>query len=142
MDALIQTSDGDLRKAITYLQTSAKLFSPAQPADFDTTMAGTSTGVTVSSIEEIAGVVPSSLITRLLDACGPGRGGLYSRVAPVIEEIVAEGWSAGGIINQVPSSLPTNPSFTSPQYIIADCVRCVRVLCVACVCRQMLMIVT
>jgi hypothetical protein len=65
--------------------------------------------VTVQSIEEIAGVVPHRLIERLLEACQVGgRGGLYSRVGPVVEDIVAEGWSAGGIINQVrilPSSL-------------------------------------
>jgi len=58
--------------------------------------------VTVSSIEEIAGVVPPSMIEQLLQACQPGKIGLYSRVSPVVENIVAEGWSAGGIIVQVP----------------------------------------
>jgi len=57
--------------------------------------------VTVSSIEEIAGVVPNSLIETLLQSCQPGKIGLYSRVSPVVEEIIAEGWSAGGIILQV-----------------------------------------
>lgn len=60
--------------------------------------------VTVQSIEEIAGVVPHRLIERLLESCQPGRGGLYERVGPVVEDVVAEGWSAGGIINQVPTS--------------------------------------
>jgi replication factor C subunit 2/4 len=57
--------------------------------------------VTVASIEEIAGVVPNALIERLLQSCQPGTGGLYSRVNSVVEDIVAEGWSAGGIIMQV-----------------------------------------
>jgi replication factor C subunit 2/4 len=65
--------------------------------------------VTVRSIEEIAGVVPQRLIDKLLEACQMGKGGLYSRVGPVVEDIVAEGWSAGSIINQVfppPKTLP------------------------------------
>ena len=108
VDALVQTSEGDLRKAITYLQTSARLFSTVAPStDDDVTMTDDDTNqVTVSSIEEIAGVVPPSMIEQLLVACQPGKVGLYARVSPVVENIVAEGWSAGGIILQVipPSS--------------------------------------
>jgi replication factor C subunit 2/4 len=66
-------------------------------------MSDSNSAVTVSSIQEIAGVVPHELIERLLHACHVGRGGLYSRVSPVVEDIVAEGWSAGGIIMQVVS---------------------------------------
>jgi replication factor C subunit 2/4 len=107
VDALVKTSEGDLRKAITYLQTSAKLFSP-QTVDGDVVMADGGNEVTVASIEEIAGVVPNALIERLLQSCHVGKGGLYSRVGPVVEDIVAEGWSAGGIIMQVSSSLLSN----------------------------------
>lgn len=102
VDALVRTSDGDLRKAITYLQTSAKLFAAPKSAEGDVVMSGTSEQVvTVSSIEEIAGVVPNDVIEKLLGVCQPGKGGLYSRVSPVVQDIVAEGWSAGGILNQV-----------------------------------------
>lgn len=100
MDALVKTSDGDLRKAITYLQTSAKLFTP-QTVDGDVVMAEGNNEVAVASIEEIAGVVPNALIEKLLQSCQPASTGLYSRVSPVVEDIVAEGWSAGGIIMQV-----------------------------------------
>jgi replication factor C subunit 2/4 len=97
----VRTSEGDLRKAITYLQTSAKLFAPPKNADGDVEMAGTNAPVTVRSIEEIAGVVPGELIEKVLEVCHPGKGGLYSRVGPVVQSIVAEGWSAGSIITQV-----------------------------------------
>jgi len=97
----VRTSEGDLRKAITYLQTSAKLFAPPKDADGDVAMSGTHQEVTVRSIEEIAGVVPNDLIEKLLEVSHPGKGGLYSRVAPVVQDIVAEGWSAGSIITQV-----------------------------------------
>jgi replication factor C subunit 2/4 len=68
-------------------------------------MTDTTEQVTVRSIEEIAGVVPDTLIERLLEVCQPGKQGLYSRVAPVVQDIVAEGWSAGSIIQQVDISL-------------------------------------
>jgi replication factor C subunit 2/4 len=61
--------------------------------------------VTVSSIQEIAGVVPNHLIEEILQACQPGKIGLYARVSPVVEGIVAEGWSAGSIIMQVSQQL-------------------------------------
>ena len=110
VDALVKTSDGDLRKAITYLQTSAKLFSSTPEAGGDVTMTDETNEVTVSSIEEIAGVVPPERIEGLLQACQPGKSGLYSRVSPVVENIVAEGWSAGGIILQV--TLSQSPTWT------------------------------
>ena len=108
MDALVKTSEGDLRKAITYLQTSAKLFTrPQNTADGDVIMSDTNNNVTVATIEEIAGVVPTTLIESLLQSCQPGKIGLYARVSPIVDEIVSEGWSAGSIILQVlpPTSL-------------------------------------
>ena len=102
VDALARTSEGDLRKAITYLQTAAKLFTATPPsADGDVVMSSSSNEVTVTAIEEIAGVVPQSLIDKLFESCLPGKVGLYSRVSSVVEDIVAAGWSAGGIIMQV-----------------------------------------
>jgi len=104
-DSLVKCSEGDLRKAITYLQTAARMVSSAgigEEDDGDVVMGGVGGGaVTVETIEEIAGVVPNGLIERLLRACHPGKIGLYSRVAPVVEDIVAEGWSAGSVVVQV-----------------------------------------
>jgi len=109
VDCLVNCSEGDLRKAITYLQTAARMASSAgtvEEEDGDVVMGGVGGGVvTVETIEEIAGVVPNGLIERLLTACHPGKIGLYSRVAPVVEEIVAEGWSAGSVVVQVAYSL-------------------------------------
>lgn len=73
----------------------------SQTADGDVVMSDVTNEVTVSSIEEIAGVVPHALIENLFQSCQPGKGGLYSRVNPVVEDIVSEGWSAGAIITQV-----------------------------------------
>ena len=101
MDALVKTSEGDLRKAITFLQTSARLVRPRKTEDGDIEMTTSSNEVTAASIQEIAGVIPDKVIENLLQACQPGKIGLYSRIAPVVEGAIAEGWSAGGIIMQV-----------------------------------------
>jgi len=111
VDALVRTAEGDLRKAITYLQTAARML-PAggEEGGEDVVMGGTGV-VSVEGIEEIAGVVPGELIERLLHVCLPGKIGLYSRVAPVVEEIVAEGWSAGAVVTQVHSRSLASISF-------------------------------
>lgn len=66
LDTLIKTSEGDMRRAITYLQSAARLHSSANSP------AGSSspTSVTPQSIVEIAGVVPPSVIVSLCDAIG------------------------------------------------------------------------
>ncbi|SJX60251.1 probable RFC2-DNA replication factor C, 41 KD subunit [Sporisorium reilianum f. sp. reilianum] len=61
LDTLISTSDGDLRRAITYLQSASRLHSIAGDEK---------SSVTSESIVEIAGVVPTRVITSLADAVG------------------------------------------------------------------------
>lgn len=128
LDTLIRVSDGDLRKAITYLQSAARLHNPApcidqQRAsasggeDADDEMTGlegedtvndtlgpqTSTAVTVSSIQEIAGVIPDETIDRLIEACQPRPGEIsnYPQISKLVTEIVADGWSAGQVVLQL-----------------------------------------
>ncbi|KAJ1030853.1 hypothetical protein NDA18_002082 [Ustilago nuda] len=59
LDTLITTSDGDLRRAITYLQSASRLHNIA---------GDDKTSVTSESIVEIAGVVPTRVIASLADA--------------------------------------------------------------------------
>ena len=115
----------DLRKAITFLQSAARLVGAVQlgaPAgdkkrkpkavvedddamDIDSESAPTtnSTPVTISSIEEIAGVIPTDTIDRLRTAMTPksGRPAPYGPIAQAVEDLVAEGWSATQIVTQL-----------------------------------------
>ncbi|KAL8784471.1 MAG: hypothetical protein Q9213_003942 [Squamulea squamosa] len=121
VDALIKCSEGDLRKAITFLQSAARLVgavkSPQARVDghskkrkiledknmdsMDIDGADRSM-VTVSSIEEIAGVVPNSLISNLIKAIQPQAwGAVYNDVSKVVTDLVADGWSASQVIIQV-----------------------------------------
>ncbi|KAF9533494.1 P-loop containing nucleoside triphosphate hydrolase protein [Crepidotus variabilis] len=60
IDALINTSNGDLRRAITYLQSASRLSSSSNPP----------TPILPLDIQEIAGVVPDNVISDLAQTLG------------------------------------------------------------------------
>ena len=107
VDALIKVADGDLRRAITYLQSAAKLHGAAGQGgsgDGDVDMEGAADAevVTVRSVEEIAGVIPESIVDGLLEACQPKPGkSVYTQVAKCVEDMVADGWNASQTVIQV-----------------------------------------
>ncbi|RKU42757.1 Subunit of heteropentameric Replication factor C (RF-C) [Coniochaeta pulveracea] len=106
IDALIKCSEGDLRKAITFLQSAARLVGATAPkADGDSAidvMDVDRQPVTVRIIEEIAGVVPDNTIHDLVSAMKPKKGReTYQAVAKVVEDMVADGWSAGQVVTQL-----------------------------------------
>jgi replication factor C subunit 2/4 len=107
IDALIKCSEGDLRKAITFLQSAARLVGAIAPTveDGDSAEDGMDVDrkpVTVKIIEEIAGVIPDTTIHQLVKAMKPRVGGeTYQAVAKVVEEMVADGWSAGQVVTQL-----------------------------------------
>ncbi|KAJ5357961.1 Sec20 [Penicillium brevicompactum] len=108
VDTLIRCGEGDLRRAITYLQSAARLVgaanAPSKDADDDAEMtdAGSSRLITIKSIEEIAGVVPDSIIDSLVKAMQPTSGAsAYEAVSKVITDLVADGWSASQVLGQL-----------------------------------------
>jgi replication factor C subunit 2/4 len=115
IDTLIRCGDGDLRRAITYLQSAARLVGATKPpaakdADDDaemTDVGSKSSVITFRSIEEIAGVLPDNILDSLVEAMQPKSGGsVYEAVSGVITDLVADGWSATQLVGQVcPSSL-------------------------------------
>jgi replication factor C subunit 2/4 len=116
IDKLITCGEGDLRRAITYMQSAARLVGAGRPTgqkdgDEDSEMADASSEpITVRMIEEIAGVVPESVIDRLVQAMQPKKlGSSYEAVSAVVTDIVADGWSAGQLVLQV-------SSFASPLH--------------------------
>ncbi|KAF8456349.1 P-loop containing nucleoside triphosphate hydrolase protein [Terfezia claveryi] len=129
VEALIRVSDGDLRKAITYLQSAARLHNPIATSpkkeDEDNRMLdleedehvsppsspsspkldlAVPTTITVRSIEEIAGVIPTDTITMLISALEP-KPSSFKRISKIVSELVADGWSAGQVVLQLYQSL-------------------------------------
>ncbi|EJP68903.1 Replication factor C subunit 2 [Beauveria bassiana] len=105
IDALVRCSEGDLRKAVTFLQSAARLIgagAQVKDGDGDEDMDVDKKAVTVKIIEDIAGVIPGATIDELVAALRPrGSNGSYSSVSKVVEDMVADGWSAGQIVSQL-----------------------------------------
>lgn len=103
IEALIKCSEGDLRKAITYLQSAARLVGAGTTADGgDDQMDVDAKPVTVKIVEDIAGVIPNATISQLVQAIRPRSSGeAYSSVSEIVEDMVADGWSAGQVVGQL-----------------------------------------
>lgn len=105
VEALIKCSEGDLRKAITYLQSAARLVGAVSQKDEEEDgdkMDVDGKVVTVSSVEDIAGVIPDNTIEKLVKAMQPkSRGVTYEAVSKVVIDMVADGWSGTQIVSQV-----------------------------------------
>lgn len=112
VDALIRCSEGDLRKAITFLQSAARLVGAVKPdtkdeeeEEEDAMDIDDDRVVTVKSVEDIAGVIPDDTIQDLVNAMRPPKSGVaYDKIAKVVTEMVADGWSATQLVTQVCSS--------------------------------------
>ncbi|EEP82791.1 activator 1 37 kDa subunit [Uncinocarpus reesii 1704] len=124
IDALIRCSEGDLRRAVTYMQSAARLVGSGlagksgkdEGGDEEMPDADSSGVITVQNVEEIAGVVPDNVVNRLIDAMQPKKGGsVYEGVAKVVTDIVADGWSAGQILSQMYQATVFNESIPDIQ---------------------------
>jgi replication factor C subunit 2/4 len=117
-ETLIKCSEGDLRKAITFLQSAARLVGAVSGKEVEAARGADEGGdkmdvdgdekakeskvVTIKSIEDIAGVIPDATIERLAKAMQPRSKGLvYEAVSEVVTDMVADGWSATQVITQV-----------------------------------------
>lgn len=87
LGALYEASEGDLRKAITYLQSIARL----QDTDSDIQ-------TEAAQVYEIAGFIPSQVMDHLLTAC---QSDSYNQLDTVVREMVAEGYSANQLLSQL-----------------------------------------
>ncbi|VTO84915.1 unnamed protein product [Fusarium graminearum] len=109
VDALIKCSEGDLRKAITYLQSAARLVGASasdKDGEGDEAMDVDKKAVTVKIVEDIAGVIPDSTIGDLVSAIRPkSSGSSYQAISDVVEKLVADGWSAGQVVGQLYQAL-------------------------------------
>ena len=110
LDTVLRCAEGDLRKAITFLQSAARLVGAQQTLgkkgedemDVDEDDGKTGNVVTVKSVEEIAGVIPEPTMMNLVGAMDPRtKGAMYERVAAVVEDMVMDGWSATQIVGQL-----------------------------------------
>lgn len=124
VDTLIKCSEGDLRKAITFLQSATKLVGATRAPqiknngnwkrrrvikdedddDSDSMQVDVAADgiVTIRNVEEIAGVIPGKIIEDLIEAMQPqSHESVYEAIARAVTDLVADGWSATQIVSQV-----------------------------------------
>ncbi|KAB8542147.1 hypothetical protein FH972_025610 [Carpinus fangiana] len=121
---LVECAEGDLRKSITFLQSAARLVGAVSSGekrgkkrkvvkdeedgddgdamDVDGAAAGSGAEVTVRIVEEIAGVVPDSVVNGLYGSMkGTSSGSRYNNIAGAVTDMVADGWSATQVLGQL-----------------------------------------
>jgi len=123
LNALIKVADGDLRRAITYLQTASRLHrieaeAAAEDASskMDVDGAAPTTGeISTLEVQEIGGVVPDDAMERLAVALGASDGdgdvemkgagskkmSEFDRVRTTVEWLARQGFSATQLLSQV-----------------------------------------
>ena len=97
--ALITTSEGDMRKAITTLQSTARL-----------KVAGEA--ITQHDVYEIAGVIPDEVIQDLIKVC---HSDSYEKLEAAVKNIMLEGHSATQVINQLHDQIIPNQEIGDRQ---------------------------
>jgi replication factor C subunit 2/4 len=126
LQSLVELCEGDLRKAITYLQSVHRLYSGE---------------LTTEALHAIAGTVPLDVIATLLRVC---REGNFERIQTLVTDVVAEGYAASTVLRQLfdyvvakedPTRLPrtsatTNTSSESPL-LLSDRQKSLIVQCIA-----------
>ncbi|CAG8531272.1 2195_t:CDS:10, partial [Ambispora leptoticha] len=98
LDQLISASEGDLRKAIMYLQSAYRLHKNEL--------------ITRSSIQEIAGTIPASIIENLL---GQAYLSSYTGIESAVREIVKSGYSSNQALLQIQEKIVSEDRLTDIQ---------------------------
>lgn len=89
LNTLVTCSEGDLRKAITYLQCATRL----KQAD---------RCVKSSDILEIAGILSDKVIDKIMDTCATSS---FEKVEACVQELIFDGFSANQVITQLHDAL-------------------------------------
>jgi replication factor C subunit 2/4 len=96
LDGLARCSEGDLRKAITYLQGASRLHG---------------SNVTMAEITDVAGLLSPDVIARLTTAC---RSNSYDQLQVVVTDLVASGYSASQVLQQIADAVLRDPGLNEP----------------------------
>ncbi|KAG3261845.1 RFC4-like [Ictidomys tridecemlineatus] len=95
---LVKVSEGDLRKAITFLQSATRLTGGKE--------------VMEKVITDIAGVIPAEAIDGIFAAC---QSGSFDKLEAVVKELIDEGHAATQFINQLHDVVVENDNLSDKQ---------------------------
>jgi len=97
LSTLSRVSDGDLRRAITYLQSAARLYGSS---------------ISSENIISVSGIVPDSVLEGLLKACQSGQFDLAHKE---VTDIIAEGHPVSQIFSQLFDFVVQSQDMTDTQ---------------------------
>ncbi|XP_038272605.1 replication factor C subunit 4 isoform X2 [Dermochelys coriacea] len=104
VSCLVKVSEGDLRKAITFLQSATRLTGGKE--------------ISEKVVTEIAGVVPKETIDGLLSAC---QSGSFEKLETVVKNLINEGYAVAQLVNQLHDDIVEREDLTDKQKsIIAE----------------------
>ncbi len=120
LEEVLKIASGDLRKAITFLQSAARLHSSLMTTDKDGDIDLTGDDdkeiaedlITVKSIREIAGSVPRDILEGLLKVSETKE---FEKIFKVVDDAISEGWSGVEIVNQLHDELILNDAYSPEQ---------------------------
>ncbi|WFD36029.1 Subunit of heteropentameric Replication factor C (RF-C) [Malassezia cuniculi] len=96
--ALVESADGDMRRAITYLQSAARL------------VGARNAPLSADAVAELAGVVPKPVIERLAHSIGvDGEGSSFDGILASVKSVVLEGYSCIQVLLQLHDFVVEHP---------------------------------
>ncbi|CED82875.1 p-loop containing nucleoside triphosphate hydrolase protein [Phaffia rhodozyma] len=125
IELLIKLSGGDLRRAITLLQSASRLHGATSPP----------TPISRESVQEISGNVPDGIVNFVLASIGVevdggylGKNfkGTFEQVHKAVKRVKREGWSANTVLSQMHDLIITHPQIparpkSSAAQAMAEC---------------------
>ncbi|KAK9479888.1 P-loop containing nucleoside triphosphate hydrolase protein [Lipomyces japonicus] len=109
LESVLKAGDGDLRKAITLLQSAAKLRPPTSE-ETDGLNADNAKIVTVKIIEDVSGRIPDSTIQSLTSLCQSNlkNSEHFTALQNAIESTILDGWSSAQLLSQIHDEIVLN----------------------------------
>ncbi|NXT02335.1 RFC4 factor, partial [Jacana jacana] len=95
---LVKVSEGDLRKAITFLQSATRLMGGKE--------------ITEKIVTEIAGVIPRETIDELLSVC---QSGSFEKLEALAKDLINEGFAVAQLITQLHDVVVESGDYSDKQ---------------------------
>ena len=99
IDAVLRISGGDMRKAITFLQSAATLYG----AD-----------VTAAQVVEVAGAVTDAALAPLLAAALGGEGANFDSTRKAVQGLLVNGFAIGGVLEKLCDAVVAHATLPAP----------------------------
>ncbi|XP_068135412.1 replication factor C subunit 4 [Hyperolius riggenbachi] len=101
VSCLVDVSEGDLRKAITFLQSATRLTAGKE--------------ITEKVVTEIAGVIPKDTLSAVLAAC---QSGSFEKLETMVKNLINNGHAATQLVNQLHDTIIEREDLTDKQKAI------------------------